>query len=243
MRRALAPLLAATLVAAGCGTQDRRAIPAKELLTAVEQTRAAPSQRVRVEMTMSTLGVELHLTGTGVFDNRTREGRMTYDVSELADLAGASGAEADTAELVTIGRAAWVRSPVVADRLGTDREWIAFEPRLLGEQQGIDPGALSAAQGDLGPQLGRLRRATTGFEEVGDEAVRGVATTHYRSGRSEVWIGDDTGRVHRLRTQTQITLAGRVLEVDQAVELYDLGAPVGHVLPPPAADTAPLPGP
>jgi hypothetical protein len=48
-----------------------------------------------------------------------------------------------------------------------------------------------------------------------------------------------TGRIHRMRAKAQIALPGGPgFDLDATVELYDFGAPVGHVVPPPEDETA-----
>jgi hypothetical protein len=277
MRRAIAGIFAALVVLTGCGRGERQTVPVGDLVAAVEQTRGAPSQRMHMDIQINAIARELHMTGTGVFDNRRREGRMTLDMSDLADVAGDKfGPEADTADQLMIGYTAWMRWPPFAAQLGTDKEWVKFDLQKIGEQQGIDLQALSGAQGDPTQQLDQLRAASGGVEVVGEETVRGVETTHYKAsvdlkrypklvpaadrnrvrrsvdrlieltgGQSEipteVWIGHQTKRVHKMRTRTQVELPnGGGFDLDQTIELYDFGAPVGHVVPPPESETADL---
>jgi hypothetical protein len=49
----------------------------------------------------------------------------------------------------------------------------------MGEKQGIDFSALAGAQGDPTSQLDQLRAVSGDVDVLGDDTVRGAATTHY----------------------------------------------------------------
>ena len=60
------------------------------------------------------------------------------------------------------------------------KPWVVIDLEKVGRQMGFDLGALmQAGQPDPGQQLEWLRGSGQ-MEEVGDEDVRGVETTHYR---------------------------------------------------------------
>ena len=58
MRRAVAALLAGLVVLAGCGDKERKTVPVGDLVAAVDQTRAAPSQRIHMDSEMSGIGLD-----------------------------------------------------------------------------------------------------------------------------------------------------------------------------------------
>jgi predicted small lipoprotein YifL len=276
MRRAVAVILTGLLVLAGCGEKKRETVPVADLVAAVDQTRAAPSQRIHMDIDMSGIGLDsnLHMTGDGVVDNKTHKGRMTLDMSDLTELAGGTPSAGDgIAEEIIDGFTVWMRWPPFAKQVGTDKEWVKLDLQKLGKQQGFDFSALAGGQGDPTQQLDELRAASDGVEVVGNETVRGVATTHYKAtidlerypdvaapadrdrvrrsverlieltGQkkvpTEVWIGHKTRRVHKMRVQTKVKIpnSGASLQMDQTMELYDFGVPVGDIKPPPASDT------
>jgi len=280
MRRAFAAISVALLVVAGCGDQKYATVPPEDLIAAVDQTRAAPSQRIHLEMEMNGTGLDepINAKGDGLIDNRARKGRMTMDMSEFADLAGDSDDPGDgIMEQVIDGFTVYMRWPLFAQQVGTDKEWVKMDLQELGEQQGFDFSALAGgSQGDPTQQLDQLRATSGDVEVVGDEQVRGVDTTHYRAtidlerypdtvrsadrervrrsvdrlieltGQktipTEVWIGHETRRVHRMRFKNKFKVpnAPGSFEMDQTMELYDFGAPVPEIQPPPTSDTADL---
>src|SRR3954453_13947885 len=114
MRRALLAVLAALLLAPGCGGDGRETAPARVVAAAVDRTLAARSERVHVEVELSAVGLDepIDITGDGEVDNRARDGRMTFDMSEALPLAGGSvGAGEGIAQALTDGSAVWVRWP------------------------------------------------------------------------------------------------------------------------------------
>src|SRR3954463_5423436 len=112
MRRALLAVLTALLLGLGCGGDEHETAPARVVADALQRTFAARSERVHVEVELSAVGLDepIDVTGTGELDNRTRDGRMTFDMSEALPLAGGSvGAGEGIAQALTDGSAAWLR--------------------------------------------------------------------------------------------------------------------------------------
>jgi hypothetical protein len=237
MRRALPAVLAALLLGPGCGGDDHETAPARVVRDALDRTLAAPSERVHVEVELSAVGLDepVDIAGDGVLDNRTRDGRMTFDMSEALPLAGgASTAGEGIAQAITDGSAAWVRWPPLSRRAGSARPWVRVDLPASG-----DPA--------------RLRPAGTTVEVIGPDRVRGTATTHYRTsvasplGESkkvpaDVWIADAGGLVRKVRVRGPVNAPGApvTVQVDATVELYDFRVSVEPVEPPPESETADL---
>src|SRR3954447_11492181 len=97
MRRAVAALVAVMAVVCGCGQKERQTVPVGDLVAAVDQTHAAPSQRIHMNMTMSAPALDkpVDFTGDGLIDNKTRKGRMTMDMSELTAFTGGTSSAGD----------------------------------------------------------------------------------------------------------------------------------------------------
>jgi hypothetical protein len=117
------------------------------------------------------------LTGEGAFADR--RGRLTLDMSGLAGggiVPGGADVELVFDELVYYMKF----PPELAASLPGGKEWIKMDLAKLGASQGIDLEALAQInQSDPSQALAFLAGASD-FESVGEEDVRGVATTHYR---------------------------------------------------------------
>jgi hypothetical protein len=182
MRKGLALIAVAIALLPGCGQQQHRTVPVEDLISALDQTRDAPSQRVHMDFTMKMPGLDrkLHMNGDGAIDNRTRKGRVTLDMSELAKAAGgALGPDGGKAVEIIDGTTFWMRWGPLTQQLGAGKEWVKMDLQKLGEKQGLDFNALTGVQGDPTSQLDQLRAASGDVEVVGDEKVRGVEATHY----------------------------------------------------------------
>jgi hypothetical protein len=71
--------------------------------------------------------------------------------------------------------------PEIQAQVPGGKSWVKVDLEALGEQLGIDLGAvMQFSQSDPTQSLQYLRGASDDFEEVGSEPVRGVDTTHYR---------------------------------------------------------------
>jgi hypothetical protein len=179
-------MAAGLLVLAGCGQGERKTVPVGELVAAVDQTRAAPSQRVHMDISMSAPGLDkpIHFTGDGAIENKTRSGRLTLDMSELTPFIGGKAQAGDgIMEELVDGFTVYMHWPPFSKQLGTDKQWVKIDLQKAGEEQGFDLSALASGGegGDPTQQLDQLRAASDGVEVIGDEKVRGVDTTHYKA--------------------------------------------------------------
>jgi hypothetical protein len=143
---------------------------------------------VRVTMSVEFDGVEdpeqLAFSGEGVMDMRSGEADISFE---------ASGVE--MRELIVDGRGFIGYPPAMMARLGTDAEWLELDVASVASDMGFsNPGDSFAALGDIGGDV----------DEVGEETIDGVETTHFRSELAstgnvvEVWLDDDN-RTRRIR--------------------------------------------
>jgi hypothetical protein len=216
MRKGLALIALAIALLPGCGQEQHRTVPVEDLISALDQTREAPSQRIHVEMKMKAPGIgrPLHMDGDGVLDNRTRKGRMRIDMIDLVKQSGGQldpngGKMDEIIDRFTV----WMRWPPLTEKLGGGKQWMKMDLQKLGEKQGFDFSALAGAQGDPTSQLDQLRAISGDVEVLGNEDVRGEATTHYRATIDlrrypEVARADDRERV-RKSVERLIELSGQ----------------------------------
>jgi hypothetical protein len=180
--RSLAFLAAAlTLLgvsACGGGT-SAPATPQAAVVQAADRTSDAGSSRASFEITMTGLAPEpLTMTGEGIFDSQARKGRLTMDLSALG---AGSGQDLGEAEMIFDDFVVYMKFPFLSEQQGGLKEWLRFDIRELGKEQGFDLGQLSQLnQNDPSQELQYLRAASEDVEELGKEEVRGVETTHYR---------------------------------------------------------------
>ncbi len=272
--RPLAVLLVALLmVAAACGSGEEAsapkddASPQAEVAAAAGKTADAGSYRAEFALTMDgaipgSPGRRVAMDGEGVFDAKAQSGRMTFDMSEFAKAVGAQ--DFGDMEIVMERFVMYMKFPLLQQLQPGMKPWIRFDLRKLAAQQGLDLAGLQQVnQSDPRQALLYLRAASGPVDEVGEEDVRDVATTHYRmtvdlekvakldpeqrenvervieqSGvrevPTEVWVDDD-GLVRRMKLayDDMRFAAGQRGDMAMTMELYDFGVDA-DVEPPPA---------
>jgi LppX_LprAFG lipoprotein len=270
-RAAVALAILLLLVAAACGgggssaqaptgTEPSSTAPSSSaqqaVLEAGAKTQAEQSARISFSGTMSGGPATGTMTGEGAFSGR--QGHMTMDLSDLA-----GGGVAGNVEMIFDGLLFYMKFPeAIAQGMPGGKEWVKFDLAKLGEQEGFDLQQMMQLSGtDPSQSLDLLRAAGTDFQEVGEEDVRGVATTHYEgtvdlekvaeqvpeearesyrrlmqlSGQSEipveVWI-DEEGLTRRIRYEQKLA-DGTTMDLTQ--EYFDFGTEV-DVEPPPESE-------
>ena len=171
--------------------------PLNAVAKAAEKTRSEPGGRAAMHATLtSPTGSEIPMTGRIVFDDEADRSRgvVTFPNPHADGLV--------TLEAVTDGSAMYMRSNTFGSLPG-GREWMGLDlPTAEGSESPLPAG--SDAQGEL-----TILEGIGDVRKLGQEDVRGVATTRYRGtiGASdeenepltvEVWIDADE-RVRRMR--------------------------------------------
>jgi hypothetical protein len=272
--RLLVLCVAASLAfAAGCGrgeeapAPDERGSPAAAVAAAATKTSDAGSYRADFSLAMDGVipgspGRRVTMNGEGAFDTRAQSGRMTFDMSEFAKAVGAQ--DFGDMRIVMERFVMYMNLPLLQQLQPGMKPWIRFDLRRLAAQQGFDLAGLQQVnQSDPRQALLYLRAASGRVDEVGEEDVRGVSTTHYRmtvdlekvaklnpeqrrnvervveqSGvrkvPTEVWV-DDEGLVRRmaLAYEDMQFAGGQRGDMAMRMELYDFGVDVDVSPPPP----------
>jgi hypothetical protein len=244
MRR-LGLLAALMLVVAGCGGGGDSATRS-EIAGAATKTARAGSLEADFDLS----GQGLNGNGSGVFNTgKSRSGQLTMKVS-------ANGREVPVDTIIT-GDVFYMRSPVFAQVLSQDKQWIKLDLVALAQQRGVDLSSLLDASPTPGNALAYLEGARD-VEKVGTNTIGGVKTTHYkvtvdlqraaaRAKGSEkdslervisqsklktlpldVWI-DGRNYIRRVAYEEH---AGRPQAAHVTMELHDFGPPVA-IEPPP----------
>ena len=185
VRLVVAFLALFAMALAGCGGGNEpsggggdNASPNEAVAAAATKTSDAGSSRVSFTIEMTDVGSQpVRMTGDGLFDSKTREGRMTMDLSQLGQ---AAGAQLGKAQVVFQDFTLYMKFPFLRQLQPNLKPWLKFDLQALGKQQGFDLGQLSQLnQGDPTQALAYLRGASSDTKKVGEEDVRGTQTTHY----------------------------------------------------------------
>jgi hypothetical protein len=204
----------------------------------------------------SDAGKSISMPFSGEIDNRTKAGRMSFDLSQVP---GGSGSldeiMTNGAVYVSIGSL----SPKLADVLG-GKHWVEFDTKdfALGGSQPQQSDPTSVVDG--------LRGVSNDVREEGHESVDGVDTTHYhatmdltkaaerlpaaqrarlraafsslddRTVPFDVWVDAD-GLPRKIEMTVPITAGGESARMTESFRISDYGGSV-VVQPPPASDVA-----
>lgn len=171
---AFAPVLSA------CGAED---LSPTAIAEAAEATAASGGMRIALRQTLTLPGAgRLTTTGSGVMDTQRRRSHITLKVTDGPDLVVGAFDQGDlTTEVITDRFAVYTHSPQLSQMLGQGRKWVKVDSAQLNRAAGVDVSALTQPGQDPGQALGQLNAVSGDVETVGEEKIRGVATTHYRA--------------------------------------------------------------
>lgn len=186
----LASSLALALGAvAGCGQDGeseqgaesaREPAPADAVAAAAQTTSERKTARIAFDgtMEMSGLSEPVNFTGEGAADFGVGASRLTLDMSEFAEAFG--GGLGDPAgwrgDAVYAGDIIYMRLPALTKLLPGAKRWLRVDEGMLMEQGGTQFSAPDPVE-----FVEFLSAAGRDVEVLGEEEVRGVATTHYRA--------------------------------------------------------------
>ena len=183
IKRLLSPiaLLAAVAALAGCGGEDA----AVAVADAAERTQEVSSARVDVEGTVEGPGLPGPTTyeATGVVDNEAQVGQLEFEDFQIpGDVAGTLPPDALEGEVVFDGFEIYMQLPILTASLPEGKSWLKLDLQSALEGQGVDLGQLgSIGQSNPTATLRQLEAVSEDLEDVGEEDVRGVPTTHYEA--------------------------------------------------------------
>jgi len=174
--------IVATLAAgalASCGGEDAQVAVAE----AAERTAAVDSAAVSVEGTIEGAGIREPATfeASGVVDNEAQTGRLEF--GEFA-VPGAEALPPDAVEGEVLFEelTIYVRFPVLVGQLPDGKEWLKLDLSEVLSGQGVDLGQLAQiGQSNPTDSLRQLEAVSDDLEEIGEEDVGGVSTTHYEA--------------------------------------------------------------
>jgi hypothetical protein len=212
---------AALVAAAGFllfgGREGEQLVPGSEISLAAERTHDQGTSHMTMSGTVSTSvngqDVSLTMQGSGEADIKHHLAQISMQMSlpPGADIGG----DDLTIDEVFDNYVIYMRSPLFASAMPPGKEWASMDLNAVGKQLGLDFQQLSGlgANGDPSEMLNQLRAVSGQVENVGEEDVDGVATTHYAA------------TVDLRRYATLADPADRSAVRESIQHLLDLGAP------------------
>ncbi len=174
MLAALGPALS------GCGAED---LEPTAIAAAADATVAERGMRIALTQTLTIPGAgRIATTGTGVMDTAGQSSHLTLKVTSGPDVVvGAFDGRDLVTEVITDRFTAYTYSPQLGQLLGSGRKWVKVDGARISEAAGVDVSALTQSGQDPSQALRQLRAVGGDIETIGQEDVRGVATTRYRA--------------------------------------------------------------
>jgi hypothetical protein len=210
--------------------------------SAATKTAQAPSEHMTLKGSAAVGGTQVTIDGTGDFDNAKKQGVLHADFSA----AGLSG----TIDEVLDGLTVYLQSPLLTSNLPKGKTWLKLDLQKARQAHGID---LSALTTQSPAQLLTQLQAAANVRKVGEETIKGAATTHYRAqvdltklpkgkklaalahakyGPINIWIGSDDGYVHRMQMAYTIKAANAPTQaVAMTMDFSDFGKSVSVSVP------------
>ncbi|MDQ4025129.1 MAG: hypothetical protein M3217_06530 [Actinomycetota bacterium] len=223
MRKLVTGLIAALLAVAGaaCGDGGDERDLSNALLTAAEAADDAGTVRMEMTSEVSVGGQSVTVDAEGEFDVADDLGRMTVSASGAAGVPGIG-----EMEVILDGRYMYVKGEAFAAALD-GKEWGRIDLTAAGAA-----GANQLSQ-DPTQYVEWLRGAGGDVEEVGEEEIDGVTTTHYKADIPVDAIVDqapDEASAEALRAGLEVFGDAESFPVDVWVDADDLPRRISLVL-------------
>ena len=181
-RRLLSLFVLTVLLGSSCGSPSGENANALETLTAASaKTNAAGTAKVEMKIAMDVDGQVLSMDAIGAMDLDKQLAHMTMTIG--SDTPGMPAGGMGEIEMVMDGLEVYAKyPPEIAQSMPSDKPWAFIDMQAVGESQGMDYAAMAQTSGgDPSQILQYLNGVTDDIEDLGDEAIRGVATTHYKA--------------------------------------------------------------
>lgn len=132
-------------------------------------------------VTVSNVASPITFSGKGSFNFTAHEGNLTLTMTGFP-VSVSSKLHGDSLQMTELFKSAsiYIGSPLFAGKLPGGARWLRLNVARLQQAVGLDPGSLTSGGANPAQYLQYLKDAGGSSTIVGQEAVRGVATTHYK---------------------------------------------------------------
>lgn len=180
MKRIAIAIIGLALLTGACGDPAGSSNPLATIVLAADKTQEAGTARMSMDMVMDGPTGLVESSGEGVLDMGAGSVQLSMEM-EMPD-APAGTPDMGTIEAVFEGTMMYMKMPALSSQLPSGKPWVSFDFQKIGEEMGMDMGALMQAGGsDPTQSMQYLRGASGEVQTLGEEEVRGFATTHYRA--------------------------------------------------------------
>jgi LppX_LprAFG lipoprotein len=250
MKKIALLLVAAPLMLAACGGSSNalKVDPVAYVKQAAHKTASTFSEHMTLTGSVDAGGQTAPIQGSGDFANAPLKGDFSFSLS-------APTGESVKFDEVFSGKTLYVRSPSLTSHLPSGKKWASLDFAALGHAMHID--TLNQMSESPTQALQRIEAAGT-VKQVGSQTIDGVQTTHFqvtnldlsklapgaklpatssfKYGPIDVWVGNDTGYVYRESMSFDISESGQTATMKMQTDFSKFGEPV-HVTVPTAKET------
>jgi hypothetical protein len=186
----------AALALAGC-TAGSAALELDDLAQVADASASADTASFELTLEQELGSQSFSVSAGGAFDTAHDRARLALDLSSIAEVFSsfgtAFGAKPEDleefgapakwkVEAIQDGTRFYVSSPLFESALPAGKTWISGDIEKIGRQHGVDIGQVGAfGKSDPRDMLDLLRAVSGDLEQVGDDEIRGVSATHYRT--------------------------------------------------------------
>jgi hypothetical protein len=174
---ACAGALAAAGCLSGCGSGAEATLD--PIARAAEVTTQSDGAQLAMTMQMSLAGKQVSLNAHGDLDMAHQEGEIFLEMSGLSALTEGKVPDETTMTELFTANSLYMSSPLFANALPNDAQWMKINLGNLEQEAGINPQSLTSGETDPAQYLQYLRASSGTVTKVGTATVRGVPTTQY----------------------------------------------------------------
>jgi hypothetical protein len=169
-------LVAGGVALGGCGASATL----DPIARAAEVSRQQNGVQIAMSMQLSAGAQSFAITASGSFDERSRSGQMTMDLSGVPGIAALPGGTGNgQVRMVMLYPDVYMNMPFLAGKLPEGKTWMKLDLTKAAAQAGLGSPLSSLEQDDPTRFLEYLRGSSGGVVSMGSETVDGVSTTHY----------------------------------------------------------------